>query len=117
MERFFEAKSVVVVGVSEAPGNLGQAIVGNLIEFRYTGTIYVVGPKGGSFLGHKIYPRVADLPEAVDLAVILVPAAVVPDVLRQCGEKGVARVVVESGGFGELGPERHELEQEICERS
>jgi acetate---CoA ligase (ADP-forming) len=113
MERFFEAKSVVVVGVSEAPGNLGQAIVGNLIEFRYTGTIYVVGPKGGSFLGHEIYPRVADLPETVDLAVVLVPAAVVPDVLRQCGEKGVVRVVVESGGFGELGPERHELEQEL----
>ncbi len=113
MERFFDAKSVVVVGVSEAPGNLGQAILGNLIAFRYTGTIYVVGSKGGSFLGHKIYPRVADLPEAVDLAVVLVPAAAVPDVLRQCGEKGVARVVVESGGFGELGPERHGLEQEV----
>ena len=113
MERFFEAKSVVVVGVSDTPENLGQAMVGNLIQFRYSGTIYVVGPKGGSFLGHKIYPRVLDLPEAVDLAAILVPATAVPDVLRQCGEKGVGRVVVESGGFGELGPERHELEEEV----
>ena len=113
MERFFEAKSIVVVGVSDSPENLGRAIVLNLLEFRYTGMVYLVGPKGGSFLGHKIYPTIEHLPEAVELAVILIPAVAVPGVLRQCGEKGVARVVLESGGFGELGPERHELEEEI----
>lgn len=113
MDRFFDAKSVVVVGVSDSPTNLGRAIVLNLTEFRYTGTVYVVGPKGGSFLGHKIYAGVAEIPEAVELAAILVPAAAVPGVLRQCGDKGVTRVVVESGGFGELGPERLNLEQEV----
>ena len=105
MERFFEAKSIVVVGVSDSPENLGRAIVLNLLEFRYTGMVYLVGPKGGSFLGHKIYPTIEHLPEAVELAVILIPAVAVPGVLRQCGEKGVARVVLESGGFGELGPD------------
>jgi acetate---CoA ligase (ADP-forming) len=113
MNVFFDAKSVVVVGVSDSPLNLGRAMVLNLLEFRYTGTIYVVGPKGGSFLGHKIYPAVKDIPEPVELAAILVPAAAVPEVLRQCGEKGVRRVVLESAGFRELGPDRMGLEEEV----
>ena len=113
MDRFFKAESVAVVGVSDSPLNLGRTIVLNLLEFRYTGCIYAVGPKGGSFLGHKIYPAVKDIPESVDLAVILVPAVAVPEVLRQCGEKGIQRVVVESGGFSELGPDRIGLEEAI----
>jgi len=113
MERFFEAKRVAVVGVSDAPENLGRAMIGNLIEFRFMGAVYAVGPKGGSFWGHKIYPSVRDLPERVDLAAVLVPAPAVPEVLQQCGERGVKRVVVESGGFGELGPEGRELERQV----
>jgi len=113
MNKFFDAKSVVVVGVSDSPLNLGRAIVFNLLAFRYTGTIYVVGPKGGAFLGHKIYPSVKDIPEAVDLAAILIPAAAVPEVLRQCGDKGIRRIVLESAGFRELGPDRIGLEEEI----
>ncbi len=115
MNRFFDAKSVVVVGVSASPLNLGRAMVVNLLEFGYAGTIYVVGPKGGSFLGHRIYPEVKDIPEPVELAAILVPAAVVPEVLRQCGEKGIPRVVLESAGFRELGPDRLALEEDVRE--
>lgn len=113
MEKFFRARSVAVVGVSNSPGNLGRVMVYNLLEFRYSGYIYLVGPKGGSFLGHKIFPSVAELPEPVELAAILVPAAAVPEILRQCGEKGVKRVVVESAGFRELGEDRMALEQQI----
>lgn len=113
MERFFRAQSVAVVGVSNSPGNLGRVMVYNLLEFQYSGYVYLVGPKGGSFLSHKIYPSVAELPEPVELAAILVPAAAVPEVLRQCGEKGIKRVVVESAGFSELGEDRMELEQQI----
>ena len=97
MDRFFDAKSVVVVGVSESPLNLGRTMVLNLLEFCYTGYIYVVGPKGGSIMGHKIYRQVKDIPEPVELAAILVPATAVPEVLRQCGEKGIPREVLESG--------------------
>jgi len=113
MEKFFRARSVAVVGVSNSAGNLGRVMVYNLLEFRYGGYVYLVGPKGGSFLGHKIYPSVAELPEPVELAAILVPAAAVPEVLRQCGEKGIRRVVVESAGFRELGEDRMELEQQM----
>ncbi len=113
MNIFFDAKSVVVVGVSDSPLNLGRTIVLNLLEFRYTGTVYVVGPRGGSFLGHRIYPGVQDIPEPVELAAILVPAVGVPEVLRQCGEKGIRRAVLESAGFRELGPDRIDLEEEV----
>jgi acetyltransferase len=113
MQRFFNAQSVVVVGVSSSSMNLGRAIVFNLLAFRYTGVVYVVGPKGGSFLGHRIYPSVKDIPEAVDLATILVPAAAVPEVLRECGDKGIRRIVLESAGFSELGSDRVGLEDEI----
>lgn len=115
MDKFFYARSVAVVGVSNTDGNLGRAMVYNLLEFRYDGRIYLVGATAGSFLGHKIYPGIPDLPEPVELAAILVPAAVVPDILQQCGEAGIKRVVVESAGFGELGEERRELERTIVE--
>ncbi|MGQ9750443.1 acetate--CoA ligase family protein [Desulfosoma sp.] len=115
MERFFEAKSVAVIGVSSSPTNLGRAIVFNLMEFQYQGLIYLVGLKGGVFAGHKIYRSVAELPESVDLAAVLVPARAVPEVVRQCGEKGIPRIIVESAGFRELGEDRLELEREIRE--
>lgn len=113
MNRFYQAKSVAVIGVSASQGNMGRAIVYNLLEFRFQGVIYLVGPKGGSFMGHKIYTSVLDIPDPVDLAAVLVPAAAVPRVLQECGEKGIRRVVVESAGFRELAQDRVELENEI----
>jgi len=116
MERFFGARSVVVIGVSNSPGNLGRAIMYNLLEFRYQGVIYAVGPKGGAFMGHKIYPSVLEIPEeTVDLAAVLVPARAVPEVLGQCALKSIRRVVVETAGFGELGEDRMGLEVQIRE--
>lgn len=115
MERFFNAQSVAVIGVSNSPGNLGRAMMYNLMEFQYQGVIYAVGPKGGVFLGHKIYPSVLEIPDAVDLATILVPAPAVPEVLRQCARKSIRRVVVQTAGFGELGEDRKRLETEIRE--
>ncbi|MBC7358873.1 acetyltransferase [Desulfacinum infernum DSM 9756] len=115
MDLFFNASSVAVIGVSSSPTNLGRAIVFNLMQFQYQGLIHLVGPKGGVFLGHKIYPTILDVPDPVDLAAVLVPARAVPEVIRQCGEKGVKRVVVESAGFRELGDDRRGLEREIQE--
>jgi acetate---CoA ligase (ADP-forming) len=115
MERFFDAKSVAVIGVSSSPGNLGRLMMYNLMEFRYEGVIYPVGPKGGSFLGHKIYSSVLEIPDPVDMATVLVPASVVPEVLIQCVRKSIRRVVVQTAGFGELGEDRKLLETQIRE--
>jgi acetate---CoA ligase (ADP-forming) len=110
---FFYPESVAVIGVSPSPTNLGRAIAYHLFEFRYTGRVYLVGPKGGSFLGHTIYRSLHEVPGRVELAVILTPAQTLPDVIRACGEQGIKRLVIESAGFRELGEERRSLEQEV----
>jgi acyl-CoA synthetase (NDP forming) len=113
MEKFFYPQSVAVVGVSESPGNLARGIVANLVEFGYQGKIYPVGPRGGKVYGFPIVADIQDLPEPVDLAVILTPARYVPQVVADCGKLGISRVVVESGGFSELGKQGRILEEEI----
>jgi acetyltransferase len=117
MEKVFCAESVAVIGVSESEDNLGRNILSNLVNFNYPGEIYAVGPRGGEVLGHRIHPSVAEVPGRPELAVILAPARFVPDLLTQCGEKGVQRAVIQSGGFRELGAQGEALEQEILRTS
>ncbi len=109
MRGFFEPETVAVVGVSDAPDNLGRRISRNLQAFGYQGVVYEVGPKGGTVCGRRIHRSVADIPDPIDLAVVLTPAAVVPEVMEECGRRGVRRVVVESGGFSEFGEEGRRL--------
>jgi acetyltransferase len=113
MRGFFYPRSVAVVGVSENPANLGRGIVAHLLAFGYQGQIYPIGPRGGKIYGLPILSQVEDLPEPVDLAVILTPARFVPRVVEACGKLGITRVVVESGGFSELGEQGAALEDEI----
>ena len=113
MKDFFYPQSVAVVGVSPSPNNLARAIVYHLVEFRYTGKIYLVGPKGGSFMEHPIHPTIAHIPDQVDLAAILTPASTLPEIMETCGQKGIKRVVIESAGFSELGDEKKGLEQQL----
>ena len=84
-----------------------------MLEAGYTGKIHPVGPRGGEVYGLPIYSHLRDLPEPVDLAAVLTPARFVPQVVADCGELGITRVVVESGGFSELGEQGRALEQEI----
>ena len=113
MKQFFYPKSVAVVGVSENPDNLGRNIISNLVEFGFQGKIFPVGPKGGRVFDLDIFPSLLDLPEPPELVAILAPARVVPDILADCGRLGVKRVVVESGGFSELGREGRKLEDQV----
>ena len=113
MQKFFYPGSVAVVGVSEDPTNLAQGIVANLLHFKYQGKIFLVGRRPGTTYGLPIFSRLADLPEPVDLAAILAPARVVPALVRECGELGISRVVVESAGFSELDEAGRALEEEV----
>ena len=115
MDLFFNPHSVAVVGVSEAEDNLGRRIAMNLQEFEYNGIVYLVGPKGGTALGRRIYKSVADIPDQIDLAVILIPAQYVPAVMEECGQKGIRRAVIESAGFSEHGPEGMDLEKQVLQ--
>ncbi|RZB37509.1 MAG: acetate---CoA ligase (ADP-forming) subunit alpha [Desulfobacteraceae bacterium Eth-SRB2] len=117
MEKFFYPESVVVVGVSESEDNLGQAIISNLVNFDYNGKIYAVGPKGGRVKGIKIYLSVPDVPISPDLAVILTPARFIPEIMTQCGKKGIKHAVIESAGFREMGKEGYRVEKDLIAAS
>lgn len=113
MNELFHPNSVAVVGVSAKTDNLGRNIVGNLIEFGFEGIVYAVGPKGGVIATRRIYHSIQDIPDHVDLAVILTPAHTIPDILDECGRKGIHWAVIETAGFREYGEQGQTIEQEI----
>jgi len=113
MREFFYPLSVAVIGVSAKPTNLARNIVGNLVEYDFDGIVYAVGPSGGMIETRRIYRSVGDIPDHVDLAVILTPANTVPGILDECGQKGIQWVIVETAGFSEYGEEGRHLESEM----
>src|SRR4030065_2906328 len=96
MNKFFYPKSVAVIGVSDKPDNLGRNIIGNLGEFGFGGVGYPVGPSGGSVQTHRIYRSISDIPDPIELAVILTPAQTVPAILEECGQKGGHWAIIET---------------------
>jgi len=115
MQRIFYPESIVVIGVSERPDNLARTIVGNLCYFGYKGKLFAVGRREGKVQGIPIATSLDEVPDGLDLAVILTPAATVPDLMEACGRKGIHRVVIESGGFSEFSQEGRRLEQRLVE--
>lgn len=112
--------SVALVGASRDRARVGGAILHNLVDAGFTGTVYPVNARATSVQGIKAYPSVADLPETPELAIIAVPARSVTGVLRECGEAGVAATVIISDGFaeaGERGKHRQDELLEICRAS
>ena len=104
LEFFFSPKTVAVIGASEKPDSVGRTILWNLISSPFGGTVYPVNPKRHSVLGIKAYPSVAEIPEPIELAVIVTPAATVPGIVRECGEAGAKGAIIISAGFREAGP-------------
>ena len=113
MRGFFYPESVAVIGVSPRFDNLGRAITTNLISHHFQGRISLIGPRGGYVYGHRVLPSLEEVDGPLDLAVILTPAATVPEMLEACGRRGIRRVVIETGGFGEYDDSRKELEAEL----
>ena len=109
---FFSPKSVAVIGASNKPGTVGRAIMENLLE-RFKGTIYPVNLKYEEVLGVKCFKSCKELPSPPQLAVIAVPARVVPSVIEECGAIGVKAAIIISAGFKETGPEGAALEEEL----
>ncbi len=115
MDKIFSASSIIVFGVSERGDNLARNIISNLIEFDYRGQLYLVGRRPGMLYGRPIVTLLDNVPDGIDLAVILVPAPAVPDLIEQCGRKGIQRVVIESGGFAEFGAEGQALQTRMMQ--
>src|SRR5581483_6939143 len=104
LDVFFAPKTVAVVGATENPGSVGRTILWNLMTSPFGGTVFPVNPKRPSVLGVKAYKNIEEVPEEVDLAVVVTPAASVPGIVGECGEQGVKGIVVISAGFKETGP-------------
>ncbi len=115
MEKLFYPKSVVVIGVSERPDNLARNIVENLFEFKFNGEIHLVGRKEGILFGRRILTSMDQLPDGIDVAVILTPAQTVPGLIEACGRKKIPWAIIETGGFREYSEEGAELEQTVLQ--
>ncbi len=96
-------KSIAVIGASRRSENIGHEILSNLISYGFTGAVYPVNPRVPSICSVRAYPAIADVPEACDVAVIVVPKEQVLDIAEQCGAAGVKGLVVISAGFREVG--------------
>ncbi|MBN1953407.1 MAG: acetate--CoA ligase family protein [Anaerolineae bacterium] len=115
LEAFFRPSSIAVIGASRDPEKLGYAVLFNLKAGGFTGLLYPVNPKAGEILGFPAFASVLDIPDPVDLAVIVIPYPFVPAVLKECGQKGVPAAVVISAGFREAGREGLAREQELLQ--
>jgi len=111
LQRMLHPKVVALIGATEAANSVGRTLAENLQTFNRS--FYPINPNRETVLGIKAFPKIADVPVLVDLAVIATPAATVPDIVSQCEKAGVAGAVIISAGFKETGAEGVRLEREI----
>lgn len=113
LSKLFHPSKVAVIGASRKEGQVGREVLTNLLH-SFPGEIFPVNPKANELEGLKCYDSVIEIEENIDLAVIAVPAKVVPSVLQDCDNAGINNVIVVSGGFKEVGEEGKELEEKIA---
>jgi acyl-CoA synthetase (NDP forming) len=113
LEKFFEPKSVVVIGASSVPRKPGNDVIRNILANGYSGNLYLVNPKGGEIMGMKAYPSIRDLPEGIDLAIIILPASANPQAVRECAARGIQAIVLAAGGFSEVDEKGEELQEAL----
>ncbi|MCU0550888.1 MAG: bifunctional acetate--CoA ligase family protein/GNAT family N-acetyltransferase [Leptolyngbya sp. Prado105] len=113
LDAIFSPKTIAIIGATERDGSVGRTVLWNLMSHPFGGTIFPVNPQRPSVLGIKAYPSIADVPEAVDLAIIATPALSVPDLVGECVDANVKGVIILSAGFREIGSVGVELEQRI----
>ncbi|HUS70499.1 MAG TPA: CoA-binding protein [Anaerolineae bacterium] len=114
LRRLFDPLGVAVIGASKNPGKLGYHVMKSLTEGGFQGAIFPVNPGEAELFGMQAYPSIADVPEDVDLAIVVLPAQAVPDMVRQCSDKRVKGIVLITAGFKEIEDEQGaQLQEEI----
>ena len=115
IQEMLNPKSVAIYGANNSGASLACIQLMNIIISRYDGKVYPIHLKLDSVMGFKAYKNITDVPETPDLVVIVLPPKIVPEIFRECGEKGVKRIILISGGFRELiGDRNNKLTEEIC---
>lgn len=117
LDGILKPKSVAVVGASNKEGSIGYEVIHKIVEMGFKGKVFPVNPKGGKFCGIEAYKKVIDIPEAVDLAVIVVNVKFVMSTIEECHQKGVKGLVIITAGFKEVGGEGVELEKKLAAKT
>jgi len=115
LDAIFAPRTIAVVGASRRPGSIGFSLLHNLVANQFEGAIFPVNTHAHAIHSLRCYPSVAAIPDAIDLAVVMVPRDAVQEVVEQCLASGVRGLVVITAGFGETGPEGAAREQRLRE--
>src|SRR2546421_5693934 len=102
-DRLLRPRSVAIVGVSPEPGHPGGSVLANLERCRYAGVIHLVSRSRAEFNGRPCVPRIEDLPQGVDVAVLVVPQTAVIDAIAALGRRGAGAAIVFASGYAEVG--------------
>jgi acyl-CoA synthetase (NDP forming) len=111
LKNIFEPKTVAIVGASSTPNKIGNIIIKNFIESKFSGKVYPINPKYTEMFGLKCYSNVSEINGKIDCVIIATPAETVPQIMEQCAAKKVGGVVILSGGFEEV--KRNDLSDKI----
>ena len=112
---FFNPRGVVIIGASTSPEKLGYGVARNLIESGYRGAIHFVSQKSGELFGRVLHTNLQDVPDPVDLAILIVPTLSTPQVIKDCAKRGIKAATIVSAGFREVGAEGAALEAQCVE--
>ena len=115
LDGLFRPRGIGVIGASANPFSIGHIVLKNLVDYGYKGPIFPINPKGGHVRSFKAYKSILEVPDIVDLVNISVAAKYIPDIIEDCGQKGVKFAIVHSAGFKEVGEEGLAREQKMVE--
>ena len=112
---FFSPQGVAIIGASLDPTKLGYGLSRNLVQSGYRGAIHFINLKGGNLMGHPVYRHISEIPDPVDLAVVLIPAQAIPAAIEDCAQRGIKALIIASGGFRETGSQGAALEDKCLD--
>ena len=115
IESILSPRSVAVVGATNRPGSVGLAVFNNILRGGFQGTLYPVNPRVQSVMSVRAYPKLADIPDKVDLVIVIVPAGQVSTIIEEAGKKQIKGAIVITAGFRELGGDGVEMENNLKE--
>jgi acetyltransferase len=113
LQKLLSPESIAIIGASTKPGAVGNDIVKNLVSYSYSGKVYPVNPKATELYNLPCFTSVKNLPEVVDLAIVVIPAPLVVDIVRECAEAGITQIVIISAGFKETDAEGKKRESDL----
>jgi len=117
LDTLFRPKKVAVIGASTKELSIGNRVIKNLLDFGFKGDIYPINPKADEVRGIKVYKSILDCPDNIDVVHMVIPAKFVPQAVEDCGNKGVKNIIINSGGFSEIGPEGEAIEKDLLARA